>query len=55
MIPISLILDKVKPLVGDGYVYKLISSFLTLPISYGDGGGCFLWELGDVFFLSLYD
>lgn len=31
-IPISLILDKVKPLVGEGSVYKLISSFLILPI-----------------------
>lgn len=31
-LPISLILEKVKPLVGDGSVYKLISSFLTLPI-----------------------
>lgn len=32
LIPISLILDKVLPLVGDGPVYKLISSFLNLPI-----------------------
>jgi hypothetical protein len=32
MIPRSLILDKVKPLVGDGSVYNLISSFLCLPI-----------------------
>ncbi|XP_044481937.1 uncharacterized 39 kDa protein in mitochondrial S-1 and S-2 DNA-like [Mangifera indica] len=32
IIPISLILDKVKPFVGDGSVYKLISSFLFLPI-----------------------
>lgn len=37
-IPISLILDKVKPLVGDGsVVYKLISSFLKLPIIDDDG------------------
>ena len=32
LIPISLILDKVLPLVGDGPVYKLLSSFLNLPI-----------------------
>ncbi len=31
-IPISLILDKVLPFVGEGPVYKLISSFLNLPI-----------------------
>lgn len=31
-IPISLILEKVKPLVGEGSVYKLISSLLNLPI-----------------------
>lgn len=32
ILPTSLILDKVLPLVGDGSVYKLISSFLDLPI-----------------------
>lgn len=32
IIPISLILDKVKPLVGDGSIYKLIESYLFLPI-----------------------
>lgn len=32
MIPKSKILDKVKPFVGEGYVYRLISSFLNLPI-----------------------
>ena len=37
MIPISLILDKVKFLVGDGSVYKLISSLLSLPIIDDDG------------------
>ncbi|GLT75215.1 hypothetical protein SLA2020_469550 [Shorea laevis] len=37
MIPISFILKTVKPLVGDGSVYKLISSFLTLPIYDDDG------------------
>jgi len=37
LIPISLILDKVKPFVGDGSVYKLISSFLYLPIIDDDG------------------
>jgi hypothetical protein len=37
MIPISLILDKVKPFVGDGSVYKRISSFLNLPIIDDDG------------------
>jgi hypothetical protein len=37
LIPISLILDKVKPFVGDGSVYKLISSFLFLPIIDDDG------------------
>lgn len=37
IIPISLILDKVKPFVGDGSVYKLISSFLYLPIIDDDG------------------
>lgn len=36
-IPISLILDKVMPLVGEGSVYKLISSFLNLPIYDEDG------------------
>ena len=36
-IPSSLILDKVKPLVGDGIVYKLISSLLSLPIIDEDG------------------
>ncbi|XAR51024.1 hypothetical protein NMG60_11005522 [Bertholletia excelsa] len=33
----SLILDRVKPLVGDGSVYELISSFLDLPIIDDDG------------------
>lgn len=37
IIPISLILDRVKPLVGDGFVYKLISSFLIIPIVDTDG------------------
>lgn len=37
IIPISLILDKVKPFVGDGSVYQLISSFLFLPIIDDDG------------------
>ena len=37
IIPISLILDKVKPFVGDGSVYKLISSLLFLPIIDDDG------------------
>lgn len=37
IIPISLILDKVKRFVGDGSVYKLISSFLYLPIIDDDG------------------
>ena len=37
LIPISLILDKVKPFVGDGSVYKLISSLLILPIIDDDG------------------
>lgn len=37
ILPISLILDKVKPFVGDGSVYKLISSFLYLPIIDDDG------------------
>lgn len=37
IIPISLILDKVKPFVGDGSVYKLISSLLYLPIIDDDG------------------
>jgi len=37
LIPISLILDKVKPFVGEGSVYKLISSFLLLPIIDDDG------------------
>jgi hypothetical protein len=32
IIPISLILDKVKHFVGESSVYKLISSFLILPI-----------------------
>ena len=32
ILPISLILDKVKPFVGEGSVYKLISSLLNLPI-----------------------
>lgn len=36
-IPISLVLDKIKHLVGDGSVYKLISSFLNLPIIDDDG------------------
>ena len=31
-IPTSLIEEKIKHLVGDSYVYKLISSFLNLPI-----------------------
>lgn len=36
--PISLVLDKVKPLVGEGTVYNLISSLLNLPriFDYGD-------------------
>ncbi|XAR56186.1 hypothetical protein NMG60_11036564 [Bertholletia excelsa] len=33
----SLILDRVKPLVGDGSIYELISSFLDLPIIDDDG------------------
>ena len=37
IIPISVILDKVKPFVGDGSVYKLISSLLYLPIIDDDG------------------
>lgn len=39
MIPISLILDKVKLFVGDGnfYLYRLISDFLNIPI-YDDFG-----------------
>lgn len=37
LIPISLILDKVKPFVGDGSVYKLILSLLFLPIIDDDG------------------
>ena len=37
LIPISLILEKVKPFVGDGSVYKLISSLLCLPIIDDDG------------------
>lgn len=37
IIPKTLILDKVKPFVGDGTVYKLISSFLDLPIIDDDG------------------
>lgn len=37
LIPISLVLDKIKHFVGDGSVYKLISSFLSLPINDGDG------------------
>lgn len=32
IIPIPLILSTVKPLVGDGPIYKLIESFLSLPI-----------------------
>lgn len=35
--PTSLILDKVKSLVGEGTVYKLISSFLYLPFIDDDG------------------
>jgi hypothetical protein len=39
MIPISLILDKVKLFIGDGnlYLYRLISDFLNIPI-YDDFG-----------------
>lgn len=37
LIPTSLILDKVKSLVGEGTVYKLISSLLYLPIIDEDG------------------
>lgn len=37
LIPKSVILDKVKPFVGDGSVYKLISSLLYLPIISYDG------------------
>lgn len=37
ILPISLILDRVKPLVGDDFVYKLISSFLILPLVDTDG------------------
>lgn len=37
IIPITLILDKVKPFVGEGSVYKLISSWLYLPIIDDDG------------------
>lgn len=37
IIPISLILDKVKPFVGEGSVYNLISSLLYLPIIDDDG------------------
>ena len=37
MIPISLILDKVKLFVGDGNLYRLISDFLNIPI-YDDFG-----------------
>lgn len=36
-LPISLVLDKIKHFVGDGSVYKLISSFLSLPINDNDG------------------
>lgn len=32
ILPINLILEKVKPLVDDSFVYELISSFLRLPI-----------------------
>lgn len=39
MITNSMILDKVKPLVGGGKVYKLISSFLELPILNYDRDG----------------
>lgn len=37
ILPISLVLDRVKPLVGDGSIYKLIHSFLKLPIIDEDG------------------
>jgi hypothetical protein len=37
IIPISHILDKVKPFVGEGSVYNLISSLLNLPIIDDDG------------------
>jgi hypothetical protein len=32
LIPIGLVLEKVKPFVGDGFLYKLISEFLNIPI-----------------------
>lgn len=37
ILPISLILDKVKPFVGEGPIYNLIESFLSLPIIDDDG------------------
>jgi hypothetical protein len=46
IIPISLILDKVKLFVGDGSVYKLISSFLNLPIIDDDGNDISISKCG---------
>lgn len=37
ILPPSLILEKVKPLVGDGGVYKLIESYLSRPLVEADG------------------
>ena len=68
ILPITSILDKFKPFVEDGSVYKLISSFFSLPIIDDDGNhrsdisfggmplmGEITWVLFNIVLMDIFD